>query len=186
MQKKWGNSRLKLYHGSNMEIDKVDLSRCMPHKDFGCGFYTTLLEGQAWRMAQRRTRISGGVPTVTVYEVPDNLVEISELNTRVFQDCPTIEWAIFIRNNRDRKFSDYKNPECNLDCKYDIVVGPVADDTVGLLIRQFSRGTIDAEYMKKEFDFGKLTNQYTFHTEKALRYLKKVGVMYDRSTAGND
>lgn len=73
-----------------------------------------------------------------------------------------------------------------MDWKYDIVVGPVADDTVGLLIRQFSRGTIDAEYMKKEFDFGKLTNQYTFHTEKALRYLKKVGVMYDRSTAGND
>lgn len=27
----------------------------------------------------------------------------------------------------------------------DVVVGPVADDTVGLLIRQFSRGTIDDE-----------------------------------------
>ena len=34
-----------------MEIDKVDLSKCMPNKDFGCGFYTTLLEEQAWRMA---------------------------------------------------------------------------------------------------------------------------------------
>jgi hypothetical protein len=29
------------------------------------------------------------------------------------------------------------------------------------------------EYLKKEFDFGKLTNQYTFHTEKALKYLGK-------------
>ena len=38
----------------------------------------------------------------------------------------------------------------------------------------------------KEFDFGKLTNQYTFHTEKALKYLKEVGVMYDKPTAGND
>lgn len=74
----------------------------------------------------------------------------------------------------------------NLDCKYDVVVGPVADDTVGLLIRQFSRGTIDAEYLKKEFDFGTLTNQYTFHTEKALKYLKKVDVMYDKSATGND
>lgn len=62
----------------------------------------------------------------------------------------------------------------------------VADDTVGLLIRQFSRGTIDAEYMKREFDFGKLTNQYTFHTEKAVGYLKKVGVMYDKPATGND
>lgn len=177
---------MRLFHGSNMEIDEVDLSKCLPNKDFGCGFYTTLLEEQAWRMAQRRTRIAGGVPTVTVYEVPDELVEISELNCRVFEDKPTIEWAIFIRNNRDRKFSDVKSPECNLDCKYDVVVGPVADDTVGLLIRQFSRGTIDAEYMKREFDFGKLTNQYTFHTEKSLKYLEKVGVMHDKSATGND
>lgn len=177
---------MKLFHGSNMEIDKVDLSKCMPNKDFGCGFYTTLLEEQAWRMAQRRARIAGGTPTVTVYDVPDNLAEIDELNVRVFDDKPTIEWAIFIRNNRDRKFSDYESLECNLDCKYDVVIGPVADDTVGLLIRQFSRGTIDAEYMKREFDFGKLTNQYTFHTERSLKFLKKVGVMHDKSTAGND
>ena len=115
-----------------------------------------------------------------------NLVETGELNCKAFKDIPTIEWAVFIRNNRDRKFVDLKNPECNLDCKYDVVVGPVADDTIGLLIRQFSRGTIDAEYMKKGFDFGKLTNQYTFHTEKSLKYLKKVDVMHDKSTAGND
>lgn len=177
---------MKLFHGSNMEIDRVDLSKCLPNKDFGCGFYTTLLEEQAWRMAQRRTRIAGGIPTVTVFEVPDDLVKNEELNCRVFRDEPTIEWAVFIRNNRDRKFSDYDSLECNLDCKYDVVVGPVADDTVGLLIRQFSRGTIDAEYLKKEFDFGKLTNQYTFHTEKSLKYLKKVGAMYDERTAGND
>lgn len=177
---------MKLFHGSNMEIDKVDLSKCMPNKDFGCGFYTTLLEEQAWRMAQRRARIDGGMPVVTVYEVPDDLVEKKDLNCRIFKDSPTIEWAIFIKNNRDRRFSDYGSPECNLDCKYDVVVGPVADDTVGLLIRQFSRGTIDAEYLKKEFDFGKLTNQYTFHTERALKYLKKAGAIHDKPTAGDD
>ena len=177
---------MKLFHGSNMEIVNVDLSKCMPNKDFGCGFYTTLLEEQAWRMAYRKARIAGGIPTVTIYEVADNLVEIKDLNCRVFDDKPTIEWAIFIRNNRDRKFSDYANTECNLDCKYDVVVGPVADDTAGLLIRQFSRGTIDAEYLKKEFDFGKLTNQYTFHTKKSLKYLEKVGVMYDKSATRND
>ncbi len=168
-----------LYHGSNVEVEKVDLSRCMPNKDFGCGFYTTLLEEQAWRMAKRRARIDGGTAVVTVYEIPDNLISMSDLNCRVFGDKPTIEWAVFIRNNRDRQFEDYASLECNLDCKYDVVVGPVADDTVGLLIRQFSRGTIDAEYMRKEFDFGRLTNQYTFHTERALQYLKKVGVLHE-------
>lgn len=91
-----------------------------------------------------------------------------------------------IKNNRDRKFNDYNSLECNLDCKYDVVVGPVANDTVGLLIRQFSRGTINADYMKKQFDFGRLTNQYTFHTEKALQYLKKAGTLYDISATGDD
>lgn len=177
---------MKLFHGSNTEIGTVDLSKCMPNKDFGCGFYTTLLEEQAWRMAQRRTRIAGGVPVVTVYEVPDNLVKMDELRCRVFEEQPTIEWAVFVRNNRDRKFMDFASLECNLDCKYDVVVGPVADDTVGLLLRQFSRGTIDIQYMKKELDFGKLTNQYTFHTEKSLKYLKKAGVIHDKQAAGND
>lgn len=125
---------MKLFHGSNMEIDKVDLAKCMPNEDFVRGFYTTLLEEQAWRMAQRRTRIDGGIPTVTVYEIPDDLSERVDLKCRVFEDKPTIEW--------------------------DVVIGPVANDTVGLLIRQFSRGTIDAAYLKKEFDFGRLTNQY--------------------------
>lgn len=158
----------------------MDLAKCMPNKDFGSGFYTTMLEEQAWRMAQRRARIDGGNPVVTIYEVPDNLTEISELNCRVFGDNPTIEWAIFIKNNRDRNFMNFESLECNLDNKYDVVVGPVANDTVGLLIRQFSRGTINEEYLRKEFDYGKLTNQYTFHTDRALKYLKKVGVMHDK------
>lgn len=76
---------MKLFHGSNIEIAHVDLSKCIPHKDFGCGFYTTLLEEQAWRMAERRARIEGGIPTVTVYEVPDNLVEKDDLNCRIRQ-----------------------------------------------------------------------------------------------------
>lgn len=176
---------MKLYHGSNMEIGDVDLSKCMPNKDFGCGFYTTFLEEQAWRMAERRARIAGGLPVVMVYEVPDDLLEKDDLNCRIFGDKPTVEWAVFIRNNRDRNFTDYGSLECNLDCKYDVVVGPVANDTVGLLIRQFSRGTIDAEYLRKEFDFGKFTNQYTFHTRRALQYLQKAGVLHDKSTTGN-
>lgn len=175
-----------LFHGSNMEIETVDLSKCMPYKDFGRGFYTTLIESQAWRMADRRMKIDGGSSVVTIYEVPDDLLRKADLKCRIFPDIPTIEWALFIKNNRDRKFKDVSSPECNLDNKYDVVAGPVADDTIGLMIRQFSRGMIDAEYMKQKFDFNKQTNQYTFHTEKALRYLKKVGVLHDRRSAGND
>ena len=50
---------MKVYHGSNMEIDRVDVSKCKPYKDFGCGFYTTHLEEQAFHMAQRRVALEG-------------------------------------------------------------------------------------------------------------------------------
>lgn len=171
---------MKLFHRSNIEIVKVDLAKCSPFKDFGTGFYTTTIETQAWRMARRRTALEGtGVPMVTVFEVPDTLTDIPELHCKVFESQPTLEWAIFVKNNRDRNFTDISNIECNTDCKYDVVVGPVADDTIGLLIRQFSRGIIDVELLKRELSFNRLTNQYTFHTEEALRYLKKVGVLYE-------
>jgi len=42
--------------------------------------------------------------------------------------------AIFVLNNRDRKFQDKGSIECNHDNKYDLVVGPVADDGFGFVI----------------------------------------------------
>jgi hypothetical protein len=46
-----------LYHGFNMEIDRIDLSKSRPYKDFGKGFYTTLYEEQAWAIARRTVRL---------------------------------------------------------------------------------------------------------------------------------
>lgn len=175
-----------LYHGTNISFERIDLTKCMPYKDFGRGFYTTNLKEQAWRMARRRAKVSGGCPIVMAYEVPNNLVNLPDLHCRVFDDKPTMEWALFVKNNRDKSNKDIASPECNLDNKYDIVVGPVANDTVGLLIKQFIRGTIDVEYLQREFDFGKLTNQYTFHTERAVQFLKRVHIEYDQPATGND
>lgn len=51
---------MKLYHGSNVVIEKIDLSKCRPYKDFGQGFYLTEIRGQAEKMAQRTSVIYGG------------------------------------------------------------------------------------------------------------------------------
>ena len=101
--------------------------------------------------------------------------KIRELSVRVFEEKPTIEWAIFIRNNRDRKFTDYENPECNLDCKYDVVVGPVADDNVYRSIRLFETGVLDADETVKRLKTEVLQDQWTFHTEKILTFVRFVG-----------
>ena len=41
---------MKLYHGSNMVIEQIDLSKCKPYKDFGQGFYLTEIKEQAEQM----------------------------------------------------------------------------------------------------------------------------------------
>lgn len=38
---------MKLYHGSNLSIQNIDLSKGQKYKDFGQGFYTTHLREQA-------------------------------------------------------------------------------------------------------------------------------------------
>ena len=44
-----------LYHGSNIDIDKIDLTKSKPYKDFGKGFYLSADKQQAQRMAEQRT-----------------------------------------------------------------------------------------------------------------------------------
>ena len=73
-----------LYHGTNIDIDKIDLNKCAPYKDFGKGFYTTTTFDQAKAMAVRKSRIFGGQPYVISYEVPDNLLDLKGINIKVF------------------------------------------------------------------------------------------------------
>lgn len=66
----------------------------------------------------------------------------------------------------------------NIDNRYDIVIGPIANDDLALLFRQFSDGLISVETLVKEMEFKKLTDQYSFHTQESISYLKKIGEEY--------
>lgn len=162
-----------LYHGSYLEIDKIDLTKCKPYKDFGKGFYCTTIKKQAEFMAERVVRRQGGTKTVNIYELDKKIFEDKELNIKIF-DKPSKEWAKFILNNRDRDFKMIQSKECNCDNKYDLVIGPVADDDIIVLFRTFVNGLIDIDTLIKELTYKELTDQYSFHTEKALKYLKEV------------
>lgn len=48
-----------LYHGSNLKIDEIDLTKCKPYKDFGQGFYCTTIKKQAEFMAERVLKRQG-------------------------------------------------------------------------------------------------------------------------------
>ena len=118
-------------------------------------------------------------PIVTIYEVDDDILEKDELNTRSFSMIPTIEWARFIVNNRNRDFKDFDSRESNIDCKYDVVLGPVADDAIASKIRRFMGESLDEEGLVRKLTYKKLNDQYSFHTDRAIAYLRKVGVLND-------
>ncbi len=168
---------MRLFHGSNIEIDKIDLSKCRPNKDFGCGFYLTTIKSQAEKMARRVARIYGGTPCVIEFEFNEAAIIDLDLNVRCFTK-PSKEWALFVINNRKRGKALTINDDCNIDCRYDLVIGPIANDDLALLFRQFDYGLIEVNTLVKEMEYKQLTDQYSFHTEKSLAALKKVGA-YD-------
>lgn len=162
-----------LYHGTNIDFEKIDLSLCLPCKDFGRGFYTTTLYNQACQMAKRKVKLSNGMPCVISYYVDDNILFLKDYNIKVFEKA-TEDWAVFVLNNRNKNFLDISSLNCNLDNKYDIVSGPVANDTLTTIIRRYQQGFIDINMLLKEMKYVAPNNQLSFHTEKALLLLKKV------------
>jgi hypothetical protein len=163
-----------LFHGSNMPIEYINLNKCRPYKDFGRGFYLTTIEEQSITMAKRISKIYGDKPCVTSFEFDESSLKNENISTKIF-DSPSRDWAIFVLNNRDKNFQNIVDINCNHDNKYDIVVGSVANDDIALLFRTFSNGLINIETLVKEMRYKKLTDQYSFHTEKSLSFLTKVG-----------
>lgn len=151
-----------LYHGSNTKIEKIDLSKCRPYKDFGKGFYLTEIREQAEKMASRTAHIYEGEPIVTEFEFDESA--LSKLSVKQF-DRPDEEWALFVLANRSK---EHEQPTHS----YDIVIGPVADDDIAQLFRNFNDGFINLTMLVEGLKYKKVSSQYFFHTEVAIKYLK--------------
>ncbi len=155
-----------LYHGSNMEIDTIDLNRGRRGKDFGQGFYLTAVKTDAAAMAQTAVqRDMCGVPTLNVYCFDERVMTSGVLKVKVFEGY-SIEWARFVNANRSNRSEQPVHD-------YDIVYGPIADDRIGLQMWRMAQGYIDEERFAKEIEYIRPTFQYFIGTEKALQYLTK-------------
>jgi len=161
---------MKLYHGSNTAFKDVDLSLCRPNKDFGRGFYLTPDRIGAEKMARRTVKRYGGRPYVITFELDETA--IAELPVKSFLSSNE-EWALFVMANRrpSMEASDH-----NRDNRYAVVTGPIANDDLALLFRQFELGLATVEMLVREMRFKQLTIQYSFHTEQSARALRFVGV----------
>lgn len=153
-----------LYHGSNMVIREIDLSRSRPGKDFGRAFYLSEHESQAREMAEFRVELEGGEVFVNKYSFNEGLLASKELNVLQFNDYSEA-WAKFVFANRDAKADDAVHA-------YDIVYGPIANDRVGRQIANFKEGYITFETFIERLKYMKgITFQYAFCTERAISKL---------------
>jgi hypothetical protein len=157
-----------LYHGSNVGIDVIDFDKSKPGKDFGVGFYLSADERQAQVMAEKKTLLFGGTPTVTRFEFDEEAaLSDSTVNYKRFGNY-CMEWGEFIKVNRENKSKIQIH-------SYDIVYGPIANDTVGFQLRRLNAKIIDtAQFVKEIQRMGGETYQYFFGTNKAIQYLKKL------------
>ncbi len=155
---------MKLYHGTNAEILRIDLKESRVGKDFGIGFYLTPDKQVAQRQAERKFEQYGiGEARVYEYTIDDNALKA----LKVLQfDSYTMEWARFVLMNR-------KNRTRTLVHNYDIVIGPIADDVIGYQIRRVEEGIITEEQFLDEIKYHTVTIQYMFATDMAIQLLQR-------------
>ena len=156
-----------LYHGSNTSFDQIDLTKSLPNKDFGKGFYLSDTYEQAEEMAKFKVVISGGNVIVQSYHTEDSILDDVSLKIKIFKEYSQ-EWAEFILANRNNN-SDVPVHD------YDIVYGPIANDKVGMQIRKYKDGSINFEEFLHRLQYMKgITFQYFFGTDKAINKLRKL------------
>ncbi len=152
---------MKVYHGSLVAVEKPEIRVGDRYLDFGYGFYTTMNEEQVVKWTEKqKNRKETNIGYISTYDFDIEKAE-SELKVIRF-DKADKEWLNFVSENR--------KGQCQKS--YDIVIGPVADDSVYEVVRFYEIGVYDLEETLKRLKVEKLYNQILFHTEKSLKYLK--------------
>lgn len=151
----------KVYHGSIEEVKKPEIRQSNRSLDYGSGFYTTTSYEQAQKWVERRMKDKGvSVGYVNVYELDKEMIK--HMKSLIFEKT-TEEWVDFVMKNRTERGFVHD---------YDIVYGPVADDSVYTQFTLFEGGIISMPTLIQELKTYKLVDQYLFHTEKSLLAIK--------------
>lgn len=147
---------MQIYYGSNVIVNQPKIITDGFYKDFGYGFYCTNFEKQAkrWALTKKNKHV------VNVYSYTEN----KNLNCLIFKEMSD-EWLDFVVSSRQGERHEY-----------DIVEGPMADETIWNYVDDFARGLISRTAFWELVKFKYPTHQIVFCTEAALKCLK-----YDRS-----
>lgn len=152
---------MRLYHGSTVAVKRPNLNRGRGTTDFGKGFYTTTSFAQAKKWAILKSKREGSKKAiVSTYDVPDNILE-SGYKVLRFSGA-TKDWLEFVVKNRRGQETE----------KYDLVMGPVANDQLYVTIRFYEQGVITAGAAIEMLKTHKLFDQLSFHIPEVVGRLK--------------
>ena len=142
---------MTVYHGGYMAVKQPEIRKGRNIKDFGTGFYCTVIKEQAQRWARRYD-----TKVVSIYEVRLR----PTLKIKEFKDM-TNEWLNFIIACRS-----------GIPHDFDIVIGAMADDQIYNYISDYMEGTITSEQFWVMAKFKYPTHQINFCTQEALKCLQ--------------
>lgn len=142
--------KMLVYHGSYVEFQHPRINVGRNTKDFGTGFYCTVIKEQAERWAKRYA-----TPVVNIYSLLIN----EKLDILEFKEM-TDEWLDFIIACRSGK------PH-----QHDIVIGAMANDQIYNYVSDYIDGVITREQFWMLAKFKYPTHQINFCSDQALSCL---------------
>ena len=154
----------EIYHGSDTIVDNPQIVQPIRALDFGPGFYTTTNINQAKSFANKVKDRNNSVQThISVYSI--NLDLANTKNTMVFEK-PDKKWLDFVSANRNGTYEGET---------FDIIYGPVANDTIFRTFIAYQNGILSEKETLKRLKIRRLYNQLVFISTKALECLHFAG-----------
>lgn len=157
-----------LYHGAKEFIDgEITVEKSESKKDFGKGFYV----GES--LLQSASFVSN-FPNSSVYAIECNLASISKI-VELDVSC---EWMILISYFRG-KIDEYSNSKYLQDLlkmvkSADLIIAPIADNTMYDILDDFSSGEITDLQCLNALSANWLGKQYVFMNDKVIKHSLKI------------
>ena len=122
---------MRLYHGSSCIVERPDLSMSREDIDFGAGFYLAEDEKTAKKWACDKSS-----SVLNAYEVQLDGLRIKHLNVGK-------EWLDYVTLNRTA--NQEEAAKVFGEAEYDVIIGPMVDDTAFTVVDMYIDGLLQAE-----------------------------------------
>ncbi len=168
---------VRLYHGSEVIVERPEFGKGARHNDYGKGFYCTENPELAreWACAKQKNGY------VNIYDMDMKGLSVLNLNDPQYN---ILNWLAILADNRtywqngsiSEDAKDYIKTHFLLDISgYDVIIGYRADDSYFSFAQDFVAGVISLEKLSEAMRLGKLGEQIVLKSPKAFDQIEFVG-----------